>query len=145
LDIANVRLDQLFIWQGDLAAQLIEGKTLNLGKWLRFEDHQYLPSALDKLIADARRDRAEYGFAQLRLVITFLHWHNLKESPRERILSPLLLMPVELAKRKGVRDQYTLEASAAEAEVNPALRHHLFQVYGLRLPESIDLRETTVE
>jgi predicted DNA-binding WGR domain protein len=104
-----------------------------------------LPSALDKLISDARRDRAEYGFAQLRLVVAFLHWRNLKEAPQERIVSPLLLLPVELAKKKGVRDQYILDPATNEAEVNPALRHHLHQLYGLRLPETVDLRETPLE
>src|SRR4030095_6973976 len=145
LNLASVRLDHLFYWHPVLAAEVTEGKPMNLGRWLRFEDQPYLPSALDKLISDARRDRAEYGFAQLRLVVVFLHWHNLKESPDERILSPLLLLPVELTKKKGVRDQYLLDPASSEAEVNPALRHHLHQLYGLRLPESVDLRETPLE
>lgn len=145
MNLASVKLEQLFVWHPALAAEVIEGKPMNLGRWLRFEDQPYLPGALDKLISDSRRDRAEFGFAQLRLVVAFLHWHNLKESPQERVVSPLLLLPVELSKKKGVRDQYLLDPTSAEAEVNPALRHHLHQVYGLRLPESVDLRETTLE
>ena len=50
---------------------------------------------------------------------------NLKEATDERIASPLLLLPVELAKKRGVRDTYVLTATTSEAEVNPALRHHL--------------------
>ncbi|MEO6742030.1 MAG: DUF4011 domain-containing protein, partial [Chthoniobacteraceae bacterium] len=145
MNLASVRLEQLFVWHPALAAEVIDGKPMNLGRWLRFEDQPYLPGALDKLISDARRDRTEYGFAQLRLVIAFLHWHNLKEAPQERIVSPLLLLPVELAKKKGVRDQYILDPMTHEAEVNPALRHHLHRIYGLRLAESVDLRETTLE
>ena len=145
MNLASVRLEQLFVWHPALAAEVIDGKPMSLGRWLRFEDQPYLPSALDKLISDARRDRAEYGFAQLRLVIAFLHWHNLKEAPQERIVSPLLLLPVELTKKKGVRDQYLLDPTSSEAEVNPALRHHLHQLYGLRLPEFVDLRETPLE
>ncbi|MEO8354079.1 MAG: DUF4011 domain-containing protein, partial [Chthoniobacteraceae bacterium] len=145
MNLASIRLEQLFVWHPALAAEVIEGKPMNLGRWLRFEDQPYLPSALDKLISDARRDRAEYGFAQLRLVIAFLHWHNLKEAPQERIVSPLLLLPVELTKKKGVRDQYILDPTTTESEVNPALRHHLHQLYGLRLPETVDLRETPLE
>jgi len=144
MNLASVRLEQLFVWHHALAAEVIEGKPMNLGRWLRFEDQPYLPGALDKLIADARRDRAEYGFAQLRLVIAFLHWHNLKESQDERVVSPLLLLPAELTKKKGVRDQYLLDPTSTEAEVNPALRHHLHQLYGLRLPERIDLKETSL-
>jgi hypothetical protein len=59
-------------------------------------------------MAEARRDEAEFGFSQLRVVICFLRWHNLKESPEERIDSPLLLLNIKLMKRKGVRDSYTL-------------------------------------
>ncbi len=145
MNLASVRLEQLFVWHPALAAEVIEGKPMNLGRWLRFEDQPYLPGALDKLISDARRDRAEYGFAQLRLVVAFLHWHNLKEAPEERVVSPLLLLPVELSKKKGVRDQYLLDPTSNEAEVNPALRHHLHHLYGLRLPESVDLREVPLE
>lgn len=145
MNLRSVRLEQLFLWHPALAAEIVEGKPLNLGRWLRFEDQPYLPSALDKLISEARRDRAEYGFAQLRLVVAFFHWHNLKEAPQERITSPLLLLPVELSKKKGVRDQYLLDPTSAEAEVNPALRHHLQQIYGLRLPETVDLAETSLE
>jgi len=145
VNFASIRLEQLFVWHADIAAQVIEGSPMNLGRWLRFEDQPYLPSALDKLIADARRDRAEYGFAQLRLVVAFLHWHDLKEAPQERIVSPLLLLPVELSKKKGVRDQYVLDPATSEAEVNPALRHHLHTLYGLRLPASVDLREKPLE
>ena len=78
-------------------------------------------------------------------MVVFLHWHNLKETSEERIVSPLLLLPVELTKKKGVRDQYLLDPTSSEAEVNPALRHHLHQLYGLRLPEYVDLREKPLE
>jgi predicted DNA-binding WGR domain protein len=145
LHITSIKIEQLFVWQKKLAEEIAAGKPLNLGRWLRFEDQPYLPSALDKLISDARRDRAEYGFAQLRLVAAFLHWHNLKESPNERISSPLLLLPIELSKKKGVKDQYNLTPLSAEAEVNPVLRHCLQQLYGLHLPEKVDLNEVSLE
>ena len=105
----------------------------------------YIPGVLDKIISEARRDKAEYGFAQLRLVLVFLRWHNLKEAQHERIHSPLLLLPVELSKKRGVRDQYILDPTSSEAEVNPALRHCLKQLYNLDLPETVDLRETTLD
>jgi len=73
-------------------------------------------------------------------VICFLRWHNLKESPQERISFPLLLLPVELTRKKGVRDAYVSNRFSSEAEVNPALRHHLRQLYGLNLGESTSLR-----
>jgi predicted DNA-binding WGR domain protein len=144
LDYRNIRPEQLFYWHDGLAAEIIAGRALPLQRWLRHEEAPYLPGQLDRLISDARRSRAEYGFSQLRLVIAFLRWNNLKEAPQERIHSPLLLLPVELVKKKGVKDHYTLESSSGDAEVNPALRHHLKQLYDLDLPATLDLRETSL-
>lgn len=143
LDYRNVKPEDLLYWHESLAQEISAGNALPLNRWLRMEEAPYLPGQLDKLISEARRDRAEYGFSQLRLVLVFLRWHNLKEAPEERIHSPLLLLPVDLARKKGVKDHYTLTPSDTEAEVNPALRHHLKQLYNLDLPETIDLRTTT--
>jgi predicted DNA-binding WGR domain protein len=145
LDYRNIKLEQLFVWHSELAATVTEGAPMSLGKYLRFEDAPYIPGVLDKIISEARRDRAEYGFAQLRLVLCFLRWHNLKEDKHERIHSPLLLLPVELTKKKGVRDNYVLDPTTSEAEVNPALRHHLKELYNLDLPEFVDLKETSLD
>jgi predicted DNA-binding WGR domain protein len=145
LDYRNIRLEQLFVWHAEIADLITRGAALPLGRYLRFEDAPYIPGVLDKIISEARSHRAEYGFAQLRLVLCFLHWHNLKEAPEERIHSPLLLLPVELSKKKGVRDSYVLQPSTSVVEVNPALRHHLRDLYNLDLPETFDLRETTLD
>jgi predicted DNA-binding WGR domain protein len=145
MDYRNIKLEQLFVWHPALAAIVTEGGPLSLGKYLRFEDAEYIPGVLDKIISEARRDRAEYGFAQLRLVLCFLRWNNLKDSPNERIHSPLLLLPVELNKKKGVRDNYLLDPTTSEAEVNPALRHHLKELYNLELPEVVDLKQISLD
>ncbi len=145
LDYRNIRLEQLFVWHSALAAEISAAGAMSLSKYLRFEDAPYIPGVLDKIISEARRDRAEFGFSQLRLVICFLRWHNLKEETQERIHSPLLLLPVELTKKRGIRDNYVLDPTSSEAEVNPALRHFLKQLYNLDLPESIDLRETSLD
>jgi predicted DNA-binding WGR domain protein len=145
LDHQNVKPTQLFLWHDEIARALSKGESIVLGKYVRFEDAPYAAGVLDQIIATERRDRQEFGFAQLRLVICFLRWHNLKESPAERIHSPLLLLPVELTRKKGVRDAYVLKPLTSEAEVNPALRHHLRQLYGLNLPETVDLAETTLD
>lgn len=145
LDYRNIKLEQLFVWHDQLANLISDGSALTLGKYLRFEDAPYIPGVLDKIISEARRDRAEYGFAQLRLVLCFLRWNNLKEERNERIHSPLLLLPVELTRKKGVRDNYILQPTSNEAEVNPALRHHLKELYNLNLPEFVDLKETKLD
>ncbi|NEX93427.1 DUF4011 domain-containing protein [Caulobacter sp. 17J65-9] len=145
LRLESVQPDHLCTWGGEFAAEVTAGKAVNLRRWLRFEDQTYLPASLDRLIQETRRDRAEYGFSHLRLVIAFLRWNNLKEAPEERITSPLLWIPVELVKKKGVTDQYVLQATDDEAEFNPALRHHLRQLHDIRLPETIDLGEVSLE
>ncbi|HEY9024678.1 MAG TPA: DUF4011 domain-containing protein, partial [Burkholderiaceae bacterium] len=144
VDLKNIRADQLCTWGGRFANEVLSGSRVPLASWLRFEDQPWLPASLDRVIQDARRDRAEYGLSQLSLVLAFLRWHNLKEAREERVSSPLLLLPVDLVRRKGVRDQYTLQADTTEAEVNPVLRQQLRQVYGIELPETVDLLDDGV-
>lgn len=144
IDVKSIRREQLCVWGGGFADEVLSNERVPLSRWLRFEDQPYLAGALDRILQEARRDRAEYGFSQLSLVIAFLRWHNLKEHKEERITSPLLLLPVDLVRRKGVRDQYTLEAASTEAEVNPVLRQQLRHLYGIEMPESIDLKVTAV-
>jgi predicted DNA-binding WGR domain protein len=128
------------VWGGRFESDVLGGAKVALAQWLRFEDQPYLPASLDRVIQEARRDRAEFGMSQLSLVLAFLRWHNLKDDANERIVSPLLLLPVEVTRRKGVRDQYVMQADTTEASVNPVLRHQLRQVYGIELPEKLDLR-----
>lgn len=144
LQVESIRPEHICTWGGPFADDMTSGKPVSLQRWLRFDDQPWLPGALDRLIADNRRDRAEYGFSNLRLVVAFLRWHNLKESPDDRITTPLLWLPVELVRRRGVRDQYVLQCTDGDAEFNPVLRHHLSQLYDIRLPESVDLRKTSL-
>jgi hypothetical protein len=50
---------------------------------------------------------------------SYLRWANLKESPPEHFESPLVLIPVALVKKKGVRDTYWLSAKRAESATSP--------------------------
>ncbi|MEV5960215.1 AAA domain-containing protein [Kribbella sp. NPDC051952] len=138
LDVRTIRDEHLFTWREDLVKQLL-GKAQPLGKWVRYDEAPYAANTLDKLIATARRDRADYGQDQLRLVPAFLRWHDLKNDPETRLASPLVLAKVELTKKRGVRDSYTLRVTDPVAEVNPTLRQHLRQLYGITLPETVDL------
>lgn len=137
--IESVRADQLCTWKGRFIDDVLSGQAIPLNQWLRFEDQPQLPSSFDRLIQETRRDRAEYGFSHLRLVVAFLHWHNLKDAPNERITSPLLWLPVAVSKTKGVRDQFVVRSADTVAEFNPALRHMLRQLYAIELPDQIDL------
>ena len=73
-DIKNIRPDQILVWNNKMQREVTAGKPLSLNKYLNFNEVLYLPSQLERLIAEARRDQAEFGFAQLRLVVCFLHW-----------------------------------------------------------------------
>ncbi|TNJ33378.1 DUF4011 domain-containing protein [Arenimonas terrae] len=145
LQLESIRPAQLCAWGGAFAEDVLSCKAVPLQRWLRFDDQPYLPGSLDRIVQDTRRDRAEFGFSHLRLVVAFLRWHNLKDAPEDRIVSPMLWLPVELVKKKGVRDQYVLQCQEEEAEFNPALRHYLRQLYDIRLPDTVDLRTTTIE
>ncbi|HEY3560431.1 MAG TPA: AAA domain-containing protein [Kribbella sp.] len=138
LDVRTIRSEQLFTWRDELAEQLLR-KPQPLGKWIRYDEAPYAANTLDKLISTARRDKADYGQDQLRLVPAFLRWHDLKNDRDTRLASPLVLAKVELTKKRGVRDSYTLRVTDPVAEVNPTLRHSLRQLYGISLPEAVDL------
>lgn len=141
LDYRNIGVDDLLTWQGKAKAVFSKAKPIQLGKYLRFEDYPFLPGMLDKLKNQAARDQHEYGFSSLRLVLCFLHWHNLKDSPQTRIHTPLLLLPAELTRKKGVRDAYVLQPTTEVAEVNPVLRHVFRQLYDIDLPTELDLSD----
>ena len=144
-DVESIRPDQVLTWNERFQNAVVSGDPISLTRWLRFEDALYLPGQLDAIRNEAYRDQTEFGFAQLRLVICFLRWANLKEKPAERFDSPLVLLPVRLTKTKGVRDVYSLEASSTEAEINPALRNLLQQLYAVDLPERIDLKTDSLD
>jgi predicted DNA-binding WGR domain protein/ABC-type iron transport system FetAB ATPase subunit len=143
LHYQSIRPEHLFTWNEELAEKFRGMKEIVLNKYLRFEDHAYLPSSLDRVRVESQRAIQEYGFNQLKLVIAFLNWHNLKEDPNERIQSPLLLLPVSLKKNKKLKeDHYVLKVLDNAAEVNPVLAGQLKDLYGIRLPDLVDLDET---
>ncbi|PQO38849.1 DNA helicase [Blastopirellula marina] len=144
-DVKNVRPDQILVWNDATQREFISGKPVSLNKYLNFSEAIYLPSLLDRTIAEARRDQAEYGFAQLRLVVCFLHWANLKEKPIEQYDSPFILLPVQLSKKKGIRDTFQLEVLESDAEINPVVRHQFKQLYNIELPDRIDLKKTSLD
>ncbi|MES1160438.1 MAG: DUF4011 domain-containing protein, partial [Bacteroidota bacterium] len=142
LHYQSIRPELLFTWNPELAEKVSGMKEIVLNKYLRFEDHGYLPSSLDRVRVESQRAIQEYGFSQLKLVIAFLQWHNLKEEANERIQSPLLLIPVELRKNKRLKeDHYIVKVLDNSAEVNPVLAGQLKDLYGIRLPDFIDLDE----
>lgn len=146
LHYQSINPQLLFTWNNEISKQIIKQNDIPLNKYLRFEDHPYLNSQLNGIRQQADKDYKEYGFKQLKLVIAFLHWHNLKDDIKERIQSPLLLLPIELERKKSLKEEkFTLKIIDNAALINPILANHLKDLYGIVLPESIDFDEVSME
>lgn len=146
LHYQSINPQLLFTWNEEISSLIIRQGDISLNKYLRFEDHPYLNAQLSSIRQLSENDKKEYGFSQMKLVVAFLHWHNLKEDPKERIQSPLLLLPVELEKKKSLKEErYTLKIIDNAAIINPVLANLLKETYGITLPESIDFDEISMQ
>ncbi|TCZ65036.1 AAA domain-containing protein [Flaviaesturariibacter aridisoli] len=146
LHYQSINPQLLFTWNDEISKLIIKQSDLALNKYLRFEDHPYLNSQLNAIRHQSENDKKEFGFSQLKLVVAFLHWHNLKENARERIQSPLLLLPVEIERKKSLKEErFTLKIKDNAAIINPVLANHLKDLYGIVLPDSIDFDDISME
>lgn len=146
LHYQSINPQSLFTWNTEISKKIIAQNDILLNKYLRFEDHAYLGSQLNSIRQQSENDKKEYGFSQLKLAVAFLHWHNLKGDINERIQSPLLLLPVELERKKSLKEEkFTLRIIDNAAVINPVLANYLKDLYGIDLPESIDFDDVTME
>ncbi|MBK8344652.1 MAG: DUF4011 domain-containing protein [Bacteroidetes bacterium] len=145
LNYSNIDPDTLFFWNEALSKKIMQQSSISLNKYLRIEDNPYIPSGLDKIRLECNKDINEYGFSQLKLVLCNLNWYNTKENAYEKIVSPLLLASVNLTKKKGLKDQFLLNFTDSEIEINPVLANVLRDLYDIRLPETIQLSSTSVQ
>ena len=145
LDYKNINEKDLIFWNSHIETQFISKKKINLNRYLDIDQNRFLSPALNKIRLEARKSKNEYGFDQLRVVVAFLHWYNFKESADERISSPLLLLPVSITKKKGIKDKYELTVNDTEAEVNPVLSYYLKDLYDIDLPDFVDLETSSIE
>jgi len=60
LHYQSIRPEMLFTWNTDVSSKVKGMKEIVLNKYLRFEDHNYLPSSLDKIRLESQRDIQEY-------------------------------------------------------------------------------------
>lgn len=145
LNYENIDPNSIFYWNQEISKKISNTSTISLNKYLEIEDNPYIIPTLDKIRLEANKDINEYGFSQLKLAICNLNWFNTKENSSEKIVSPLLLVAVTLTKKKGLKDQYSLEFTDSEVEINPVLANMLKELYDIRLPERIQLSETKIE
>ena len=144
LNYKNIDPNSLFYWNTEISKKICNNSSISLNKYLRFEDNPYIVPTLDKIRLEANKDVNEYGFSQLKLVLCFLNWYNTKENATEKIETPFLLTPINLTKKKGVKDEFTLEFVDDDLEINPVLANMLQDLYGIKLPERIELSETSI-
>ncbi len=135
LNVDRIKPDELLTWTDPSNRRLRRGKSVDLAQWCRFEETPYLAPTLNKLISAERKVRLETGHSRLRLIIAFLHW--LDPETGETISSPLLLMPAELTRKKGVTVRYLLATDSDEAAVNPILRHVFKSRFDITLPTTV--------
>ncbi len=96
---------------------------------------------LKKLRSEARVSLEERGVNSLFLAFGTLTWYD-KDKPDEALLSPLILVPVELNKEPR-RDTYKISISEEDIVLNPTLLLKLNQTFGIELPEGDAIQEIT--
>ncbi|MGB3655471.1 MAG: DUF4011 domain-containing protein, partial [Rivularia sp. (in: cyanobacteria)] len=82
---------------------------------------------LKKIRSEARRSFEERGVNSLFLVLGTLTWYD-KDKPEDALLSPLILVPVELIKEPR-RDIYKISVLDEDVVLNPALVQKLKQSF----------------
>mgnify|MGYP003585041407 CR=1 FL=1 len=87
---------------------------------------------LKNLFRRAKEDYQERGIHTLFVTFGCLEWVEQDES--ERIISPLLLCPVEL-RQESLRDPYILQLVDEEVDINPALKVKLARDFNINFPE----------
>ncbi|MEJ6482057.1 DUF4011 domain-containing protein [Nostoc punctiforme UO1] len=88
---------------------------------------------INKLRLEARRSFEERGVNSLFIAFGTLTWYD-KDKPDDALLSPLILVPVELIKEPR-RDVYKISLLDEDVVLNPTLTQKLKQTFGIELPE----------
>ncbi len=101
IHVNNIRADQLFLWNKEIQSQVAKGKSIRLNQWINFNEAMYAPSVLERLIADARRDKNEFGCSQLRLVAVSLDGQTSKRSLLRSSFHPWYWYLCRSRSRKG--------------------------------------------
>ncbi|MEH1985904.1 DUF4011 domain-containing protein [Nostoc sp.] len=100
---------------------------------------------LNKLRLESRRSFEERGVNSLFLALGTLTWYDKdKDKPEDVLVSPLILVPVELIKEPK-RDVYKIALLDEDVVLNPTLTQKLKQTFGIELPEGEAIQTLTYD
>ncbi|MEB3218763.1 MAG: DUF4011 domain-containing protein, partial [Nostocales cyanobacterium 94392] len=94
---------------------------------------------LKKIRSEAKRSFEERGVNSLFIALGTLTWYD-KDKPEESLLSPLILVPVELTKERG-KDIYKISVLDEDIVLNPALTQKLKQNFAIDFPQAETIQE----
>ena len=104
---------------------------------------------LDKLCREAKKTIEEKGFISLFLVLGTLTWFDTakpqEKKEKDKLVSPLLLIPVELQKKGKKPPEYTLCSTDEDISINFLLVNKLRDEFNITLPEAEKLQKLGYE
>ncbi|MBG1269322.1 AAA domain-containing protein [Nostoc sp. WHI] len=100
---------------------------------------------LDKLGTEAKKTIKEKGFISLFLILGTLTWFDTakpqEKKEKDKLVSPLLLIPVELQKKGKKPPEYTLCSTDEDISINFLLVNKLRDEFNITLPEAETLQK----
>ncbi|MEH2077177.1 MAG: DUF4011 domain-containing protein [Nostoc sp.] len=104
---------------------------------------------LDKLRREAKKTIEEKGFISLFLVLGTLTWFDTgkpqEKKEKDKLVSPLLLIPVELQKKGKKPPEYTLCSTDEDISINFLLVNKLRDEFNIKLPETETIQKLGYE
>jgi hypothetical protein len=107
-------------------------------------DRTRLLAALRNLDRRAAQEFMDKGLWILYLGVGMLEWISVEGDERERVQSPLLLVPVALH-HDSLQRPYQLRRAEEDIAINPALAAKLEHDFGLNLPGADDVEDSDPE
>lgn len=127
----------------NIAAESISACTPRRNELLTGLSEGQLGTALYNLRSHARTALEEQGVNVLFLSFGILHWEE--PTTHEKVMSPLLLVPVQL-ERSSVTQPFTLQIRDEDILLNPTLTQKLYMDFRMQLPRLPEDSDTlTVE
>lgn len=120
------------------------GKNIDITDLFVDYSASYCNEIADQIRLQSNRDEFEYGFSSMRLVLAFLRWFDPLDEEAGEIVSPLILVPAKIIKKRGIPVRYEIDFEEEEATINPFLRQLFRQRFNISLPEDIFISENTI-